>query len=62
MASCIIAPKLLPLRRCANLPQFATPRTLMQKVDIPGSSYETATAVAELMPSVNGGRHKHPGP
>ena len=51
MASCIVAPKLLPLRRCANLPQFAMPRTLMQKVDFPGSSYETATAIAELTPS-----------
>jgi hypothetical protein len=37
------------------------PRTLMQKVAIPGSSYETATAIAELIPSVNVGRHTHPG-
>ncbi len=38
------------------------PRTLMQKVDFPGSSYETATAIAELTPSADVGRHTHPGP
>ncbi len=38
------------------------PRTLMQKVDVPGSSDETATAIAELIPSVSVGRDTHPGP
>ncbi|HSU44725.1 MAG TPA: cupin domain-containing protein [Casimicrobiaceae bacterium] len=37
-------------------------RTLLQKVDVPGSSnYETVTGVAEIAPNVNIGRHTHPG-
>ena len=37
-------------------------RTLLQKVDVPGSpNYETVTGIAELSPNVNIGRHTHPG-
>jgi quercetin dioxygenase-like cupin family protein len=37
-------------------------RTLLQKVDVPGSNYETVTGIAEIIPNVNVGRHTHPGP
>ena len=37
-------------------------RTLLQKVDVPGANYETITGIAEMAPSVNIGRHTHPGP
>ena len=37
-------------------------RTPLQKVDIPGTSYETVTAIAEVAPGANAGRHTHPGP
>jgi quercetin dioxygenase-like cupin family protein len=37
-------------------------RTLLQKVDVPGSSYEAVTGIAEIIPNVNVGRHTHPGP
>ena len=37
-------------------------RTLLQKVDVPTANYETVTGIAELAPSVNVGRHTHPGP
>jgi quercetin dioxygenase-like cupin family protein len=37
-------------------------RTLMQKVDVPGSNYEAVTAIAEIIPNVSVGRHTHPGP
>jgi quercetin dioxygenase-like cupin family protein len=37
-------------------------RTVLQKVDVPGSpNYETVTGIAEISPSVNIGRHTHPG-
>ena len=48
------------------LPAGASPppikRTLLQKVDVPTANYETITAIAELAPSVNIGRHTHFGP
>jgi quercetin dioxygenase-like cupin family protein len=48
------------------LPAGASPppikRTLLQKVDVPTANYETITAIAELAPSVNVGRHTHFGP
>jgi len=37
-------------------------RTPLQKVDIPGTAYETVTAIAEVAPGANAGRHTHPGP
>ena len=37
-------------------------RTILQKVDVPGSStHETITGIAEIVPNVNIGRHTHPG-
>jgi quercetin dioxygenase-like cupin family protein len=48
------------------LPAAASPppikRTLLQKVDVPTANYETITAIAELSPGVNIGRHTHFGP
>jgi quercetin dioxygenase-like cupin family protein len=48
------------------LPAGASPppikRTLLQKVDVPTANYETITAIAELSPGVNIGRHTHFGP
>jgi quercetin dioxygenase-like cupin family protein len=37
-------------------------RTLLQKVDVPASNYETITGIAEISPNVNIGRHTHFGP
>ncbi len=37
-------------------------RTLLQKVDVPGTNYETVTGIAEIAANVNIGRHTHPGP
>lgn len=37
-------------------------RTLLQKVEVPGTNYETILGVAEIAPGVNAGRHTHPGP
>jgi quercetin dioxygenase-like cupin family protein len=37
-------------------------RTLLQKVDVPGTNYETVTAIAEIAPGASSGRHTHPGP
>jgi quercetin dioxygenase-like cupin family protein len=37
-------------------------RIPLQKVDVPGSTtYEAITGIAEIAPSVNIGRHTHPG-
>jgi quercetin dioxygenase-like cupin family protein len=46
------------------LPAGPTPikRMVLQKVDVPTANYETITAIAELSPGVNIGRHTHFGP
>ena len=36
-------------------------RTIVGKVDVPGSNYETVTAVVEIAPGFKAGRHLHPG-
>jgi len=37
-------------------------RTMLQKVDVPGTNYDTFTAIAEVVPNTSIGRHTHPGP
>lgn len=37
-------------------------RTMLQKVDVPGTNYDTLTAIAEIVPNAAIGRHTHPGP
>jgi quercetin dioxygenase-like cupin family protein len=37
-------------------------RTVLQKVDVPTANYETITAIAEISPNINIGRHTHFGP
>lgn len=37
-------------------------RTLLQKVEVPGTNYETILGMAEIAASANAGRHTHPGP
>lgn len=37
-------------------------RTILQKVDVPGTTYETVLGMAEIAPGMNAGRHTHPGP
>ena len=36
-------------------------RTALQKVDVPGTTYEVITGIAEIVPNMNIGRHTHPG-
>ena len=35
-------------------------RTVVDKVEVPGSNYETTTAVVEIAPGFKAGRHFHP--
>ena len=37
-------------------------RTILQKVEVPGTNYETILGMAEIAPGMNAGRHTHPGP
>jgi quercetin dioxygenase-like cupin family protein len=37
-------------------------RTILQKIDVPGTTYETVLGMAEIAPGMNAGRHTHPGP
>jgi quercetin dioxygenase-like cupin family protein len=46
----------------AATPAPAIKRTLLQKVEVPGSTYEANLAVYEITAGMNGGRHTHPGP
>jgi quercetin dioxygenase-like cupin family protein len=43
-------------------PMAPIKRILLQRVDVPNSNFETVTGIAEIAPSVNIGRHTHPGP
>jgi quercetin dioxygenase-like cupin family protein len=43
-------------------PPSGIKRTMLQKVDVPGTNYETVTAIAEVSPNTSAGRHTHPGP
>jgi quercetin dioxygenase-like cupin family protein len=36
-------------------------RTVVSKIEVPGSNYEVTTAVVELQPGFKAGRHTHPG-
>jgi quercetin dioxygenase-like cupin family protein len=45
----------------AQAQQAAIKRTVLQKVDVPGSTYEAVFATAELPAGVAIGRHSHPG-
>jgi len=36
-------------------------RTVVGKVEVPGSNYEAVTAVVEIAPGFKAGRHLHPG-
>ncbi len=59
-----IAALALSLSIAAQQPVAPAPikRTLLQKVDVPGSpNMETVTGIAEIMPNVNIGRHTHQG-
>jgi len=46
----------------AQQPAPAIKRTLLQKVEVPGTTYEANLAVYEITAGMNGGRHTHPGP
>ena len=37
-------------------------RAILQKVEVPGTNYETILGIAEIAPGMNAGRHAHPGP
>src|SRR5258707_15039605 len=58
----------LTLSGVADAQQVAAPvqpspikRTIIGKVDVPGSNTEVITAVVELQPGFKAGRHTHPG-
>jgi quercetin dioxygenase-like cupin family protein len=42
-------------------PAQAVKRTPLQKVEVPGSSYEVVFGIAEFVADVKAGRHSHPG-
>ena len=37
-------------------------RVILQRVEIPGTNFETVLGMAEIAPGANAGRHTHPGP
>ncbi len=46
----------------AASPPTGIKRTLLQTVDVPGTTYNAITGIAELVPSTAIGRHTHFGP
>jgi quercetin dioxygenase-like cupin family protein len=57
VASTALAQQPAPAQPTSNIK-----RTLLQKVDVPGTNYDTITGIAEIVPNANIGRHTHPGP
>jgi quercetin dioxygenase-like cupin family protein len=43
------------------LAQEGIKRTPLQKLDVPGTAYETVMGIAEIAPGASAGRHSHPG-
>ncbi len=46
----------------AQQPTPPIKRTILQKVEVPGTNFEVILGMAELAAGVNVGRHTHPGP
>ena len=46
----------------APAPSAGIKRTILQKVEVPGTNYEAILGVYEIAPGMNAGRHTHPGP
>jgi quercetin dioxygenase-like cupin family protein len=46
----------------APAPAAGIKRTILQRVEIPGTNYETVLGMAEIAAGSNSGRHTHPGP
>ena len=49
------------LATAQSVPPSPIKRTPLQKSDVAGTNYEAVTAVVDIVPSVNIGRHSHPG-
>jgi quercetin dioxygenase-like cupin family protein len=45
----------------AQAPVPPVKRTILQKMDVPGTNLETIVAVLEIAPNFKSGRHTHPG-
>ena len=41
--------------------EYAVKRTVVAKIDVPGTNYEVITAMLEIAPGFKAGRHFHPG-
>ena len=62
LASVVTLMLALPVAAQQPAPAAPIKRTVLQRVDVPGSpNYETVTGIAEIAPNVNIGRHTHPG-
>ena len=46
----------------APAPAAGIKRTILQRVEIPGTNYETVLGIAEIAAGASSGRHTHPGP
>ena len=46
----------------APAPSPGIKRTILQRVEVPGTNFEAILAVYEIAPGINAGRHTHPGP
>jgi quercetin dioxygenase-like cupin family protein len=52
----------LTIAAAAVAQQAGIKRTILQRVDVPSSNYETVLGIAEIAAGINAGRHTHPGP
>lgn len=62
LAVCAIGFAGLALAQSPAAPPANIKRTLLQTVEVPGTSFNAITGIAELAPNVAIGRHTHPGP
>ena len=61
MRTTAIAFCVLALFASAQAQSPSIKRTLLQRIDVPGSNREAVTAIAEVAAGASAGRHTHPG-
>jgi quercetin dioxygenase-like cupin family protein len=61
LAALAVAGAALAQQQASPVQPSPVKRTVVGKVEVPGSNYETVTATVEIAPGFKAGRHLHPG-
>jgi len=61
MTALVLGGAALAQQQAAPVAPSPVKRTMVGKVEVPGSNYEAVTATVEIAPGFKAGRHLHPG-